>query len=177
MRTKRNSKESNKASPIENTVKSKMATFTSVIDKDANRKTIDVHLPTASIYTTMQVRTHKFMADETAEYGGEDRASDPFDYIVAGMSSCTAITIRQYAEKHNIPLKNIDISTQYHRVKPEDNPNPDDTAFRPNQMIKYIKLTGDLTQEEIDELMKISVSPGHKMIEDGVQIFTVKDNE
>jgi uncharacterized OsmC-like protein len=169
-------KENNKTCHNRNTEKCKIAANISFIDKDSKRKTIDVHLPTTSIYTNIQVRAHKFMADETPEYGGEDQAPDPFDYIVAGMASCTAITIRQYAEKHNIPLKDIDISTQFRIVEPEDNPSPDDTAFRPDQMIKYIKLHGDLTQEQIDELMKISVSPAHKMLEDGVQIFTFNDN-
>ncbi len=53
---------------------------------------------------------------------------------------------------------------------------PNNPAFRPHQMIKYIKLYGDLTPKQTEELMEISVSPGHKMIEDGVQIFTFKDN-
>ena len=177
MEAKENTKESNQTCDIENTEKCKMPAHISVIAKDPNRKTINIHLPKASIYTHMQVRSHHFMADETPEYGGEDQAPDPFDYIVAGMASCTAITIRQYAEKQNIPLEDIDISTQYRSVKPEDNPNADDAAFRPNQMIKYIKLYGDLSQAQIDELISISVSPAHKMLENGVQIFTVNAKE
>lgn len=174
MKTKENSKENNQTCHTDSVEKYKGLATISFIDKDPNRKTIEAHAAKGSIRTNLKVRTHKFMADEIAKHGGEDKAPDPFDYIVAGMASCTAITIRQYAEKHNIPLEDIEISTQYRRVNPEDNPNPDDSAFRPNQMIKYIKLHGDLTQEQTDVLMKVSVSPGHKMIRDGVQLFTCK---
>jgi uncharacterized OsmC-like protein len=175
-KTKKNSKINSKMCHIENSTKREKINDTSYIDKNPDLKTIDTKLPAGSIYTHMQVRDHKFRADETPEYGGKDQAPDPFDYIIAGMASCTAITIRQYAEKHDMPLEDVEISTQYRIAFPEDNPRPNNPAFRPNQMIKYIKLHGDLTPEQTEELLEISVSPAHKMIEDGAQIFTCKDN-
>ena len=72
-------------------------------------------------------------------------------------------------------LEDVEISTQYRYISTEGIPHPSDPEFRHHQMIKHIKLHGDLTPEQIEELLKISVSPAHKMIEDGVQVFTFRD--
>ncbi len=66
---------------------------------DSNRpeKTLTATVGPDSIVTTLNVRDHTFTCDETPYYGGEDTAPDPYDYIMAGLASCTAITLRMYS--------------------------------------------------------------------------------
>ena len=42
---------------------------------------------------------HKLVADEPVAAGGRDAGPDPFDYVLAGLGACTAITLKMYAER------------------------------------------------------------------------------
>ncbi|WP_280152488.1 OsmC family protein [Piscinibacter sp. XHJ-5] len=58
---------------------------------------------------TMQARDHALTSDEPAEVGGADAAARPFELALAGLASCTAITIRMYAQRKQWPLGDIGI--------------------------------------------------------------------
>ncbi len=45
------------------------------------------------------VRRHQVRADEPADNGGGDTAPTPLELLAAGLASCTAITLRMYAER------------------------------------------------------------------------------
>ncbi len=59
---------------------------------------------TASIgndkYTTrIEVGSHALMADEPVRNGGQGAGPAPYDYLLAGLGACTAITLRMYADR------------------------------------------------------------------------------
>lgn len=47
----------------------------------------------------IRVGRFELQADEPVALGGGDRAPAPFDYYLASLSACTAITLRMYAER------------------------------------------------------------------------------
>jgi len=49
---------------------------------------------------THQIQTHGFslLADEPVDAGGQGAGPAPYDYVLAGLGACTAITLRMYAE-------------------------------------------------------------------------------
>jgi putative redox protein len=53
--------------------------------------------------TPFQVRIvasgHDLLADEPPDNGGTNAGPNPFDYVLAGLAACTAITLRMYAER------------------------------------------------------------------------------
>jgi len=42
---------------------------------------------------------HPLVADEPVHAGGQDTGPAPYDFVLAGLGACTAITLRMYAEK------------------------------------------------------------------------------
>jgi putative redox protein len=44
---------------------------------------------------------HEIVSDEPAAAGGADTGASPFALVLAGLASCTATTLRMYAERKN----------------------------------------------------------------------------
>lgn len=47
----------------------------------------------------IQTGRHTLVADEPVSAGGLDAGPAPYDYVLAGLGACTAITLRMYAQK------------------------------------------------------------------------------
>lgn len=59
---------------------------------------------------------HEFFADEPEHVGGTDSAPAPDELLEAALASCTAITLRMYANRKEWPIESIDVSVQLNRV-------------------------------------------------------------
>jgi putative redox protein len=55
------------------------------------------------------VRGHRLTADEPAVVGGGDAGPGPYDFLLAGLGACTAITLRMLAEKKGWELGEIGV--------------------------------------------------------------------
>lgn len=109
--------------------------------------------------------SHTFFTDETSTWGGEDKYPDPWDYILGGLGSCITVTLRQYADKHNIPLERAEVTLEYKYDEMAD--------ASPYKVIKKVKLVGNLSREEKDRLILVSDSPAQKMLTRGMDIKTL----
>jgi len=59
---------------------------------------------------------HALVSDEAADHGGQNAGPAPFDLVLAGLASCTLITLRMYAERKGHP--EVQAAGQFfHRVE------------------------------------------------------------
>jgi putative redox protein len=72
-------------------------------------KTLTATLGSDRFATVMSTRQHTLVADEPVELGGQDSAADPYEYLMAALASCTAITVRMYADRKEWPLEGVDV--------------------------------------------------------------------
>jgi len=64
-------------------------------------------------HVDIQAGRHRLAADEPADHGGADTGPPPFGLLLSGLGACTAITLRMYAERKDMPLEGIDVQLTY----------------------------------------------------------------
>lgn len=107
---------------------------------------------------------HLIYADEPQELGGTDEGMAPGALLLASLGSCTAITIRMYADRKEIPLDSIKIDLA---ICKEEEMSKETTISR------KIEFLGELTSEQRERLMQIADKcPIHKLLSNPIKIVT-----
>jgi putative redox protein len=107
---------------------------------------------------------HLLYADEPAEMGGTDEGMNPYALLLASLGSCTAITIRMYADRKNYPLEAIRIELALSASK---------DGIMPTRITRNIVFTGEISEEERSRLTLIADKcPVHKILSNPIIIET-----
>ena len=96
--------------------------------------------------TYMTVGRHEILGDEPETLGGGDVGPPPFAYLLAGLVSCTSVTVRMYAEKHAIPLQRIEVNAKVLRNEEEGI----------NSIERQVRLIGDLDDPDRAKLERVA---------------------
>lgn len=107
---------------------------------------------------------HFIYSDEPADVGGTDEGMAPAALLLASLGSCTAITIRMYADRKGFNLDHIKIELA---ICKEEEMTKETTISR------KITFTGDLTEDERKRLLVIADKcPIHKLLSNPIKIET-----
>lgn len=107
------------------------------------------------------IRQFQLSADEPPTLGGDDTGPTPFEWILTGLGSCKAITLKMYAERKGWQLEQVAVDLTYEPHNAEA------------MITAHLTLTGDLTSEQRERLREISDRcPVHKLLSNPVQIQT-----
>ena len=119
---------------------------------------------------TLDVRNgrHHLYADEPLDFGSADLGPSPFEYLCAGLGSCTLVTLRAYATRKNWPVTHIAVTTAHGR-RPNDDPDkPDIDVFT-----RTLTIEGNLDEDQRDRMMEMANRcPVHRMLEHGNEVLT-----
>jgi putative redox protein len=63
--------------------------------------------------TEITTENKSFAADEPGELGGADTAPSPPEYLMSALASCTAITLRMYADRKKLAVNKIKVQVSY----------------------------------------------------------------
>src|SRR5262245_11922254 len=58
----------------------------------------------------IEVAGHRIHSDEEVEKGGEDTGATPHELLLAALGSCTAMTLKVYAERKGWPLEDVKVT-------------------------------------------------------------------
>ncbi|MDQ0466770.1 putative redox protein [Caulobacter ginsengisoli] len=120
-----------------------------------------VHIGLTNWAADIVTGRHSLISDEPAALGGEDAGPSPFQLLLASLGSCTAITLRMYAERKGWPLEAVDIDLHY-RAEGEA-----------RSITRALTLQGDLDEAQRARLADIAErTPVTLALKGGVAITT-----
>ncbi len=111
--------------------------------------------------TELVARDHTVIADEPLDVGGKDLGPRPGDFIRMGLASCTAITLRMYANRKGWDVQQI-------RVQVSNGPFEGKSSYKTE-----IEITGNIDEEQRNRLLQIAkLCPVHKVLTNPIEIDT-----
>jgi len=115
---------------------------------------------------------HYMVADEPRSVGGTEEGPTPYDLVVAGLGSCTSMTLRMYADRKGWPLEEARVVLRHTRQHSDDEAECEEGGdARIDLVDREIELVGDLTDEQRERLLEIAERcPVHRTLDAGVRI-------
>lgn len=109
-----------------------------------------------------------FIADEHIEVGGTQKGMNPHELLLGSLASCTAITLRMYANRKEWPLDSVQVNV---------NITVEADATKGTIIERSIQLNGNLSAEQKERLLYIANRcPIHKILSGTLQIQTHLNN-
>ncbi|RZV34122.1 MAG: alpha/beta fold hydrolase [Sphingomonadaceae bacterium] len=124
--------------------------------------------------TEVHTRSHRFVADEPTSYGGDDTGPTPYDLLNAALGTCTAMTMKMYADRKGLPLDGVSVHVTHERKHDEDHGHAMEKGTEIQALNRVILIRGgDLTAEDRAKLIEIADKcPVHKTLESHLHIHT-----
>ena len=121
--------------------------------------------------TDITVGPHTFAADEPVSVGGGNTGPTPYDYLLAALGACTAMTIHMYAARKTWPLNDVIVRLRGARSYAADCENCEAQPVGVRRIERQIELNGSLTDEQRQRLLAIADRcPVKQTFERGLQI-------
>ncbi len=117
---------------------------------------------------------HIMRADEPVSIaGGLDLGPSPYDYLLAGLGSCTSMTIRMYAQHKSISLDRVTVELEHDKVHATDCASCETEKGMVDVIRRKIKLEGNLSNEDRAAILRIADKcPVHRTLTREVKIET-----
>lgn len=116
--------------------------------------------------TTIEVGGHHLTGDEPPRNGGQDAGPAPYDFLLAGLGSCTAITLRMYADRKQWPLDAVQVDL--HLARGDDG----------TVIARTLRFTGALDADQVARLADIAErTPVTLTLKAGARIDTTVDTK
>ena len=125
---------------------------------------VNVRWATGRFAQDIEVGGHTVRADEETDKGGDDSGPAPHELLLAALGSCTAMTLKVYAERKAWPLRDVRVT-----VNGESTP----AGF---VITRRLILDGDLDAGQRQRLLEIADKcPVHKTLVGEITITTTED--
>lgn len=101
----------------------------------------------------VEVAGHRLRADEERDKGGDDSGAAPHELLLAALGSCTAMTLKVYAERKGWAVRDVKVA-----LTGEHSP----AGF---VITRQLSIDGDLDAEQRQRLLEIADKcPVHKTL-------------
>jgi uncharacterized OsmC-like protein len=132
-----------------------------------------VRLDGPGFQTDVLAGGHRLVADEPIDVGSTDLGPALYDFLMASLGTCTAMTLRMYADSKKWPLKAVEVHSQHQRIDAEDCDECETEDGEIHMIHRELVLEGDLTEEQRDRITEIADKcPVHRTLESEILVRT-----
>jgi putative redox protein len=131
------------------------------MDTKEKARWASARIGTDTYQTQITLDNHVFIADEPVERGGMDLGPSPGDFLRASLASCTAITLRMYANRKGYDVPQIEVKVFSEQINGK-------TIFH-----NHVYLTGTLDPAQRIRMLQIAKAcPVHKVLTNPIEVLT-----
>lgn len=115
---------------------------------------------------------HRFVADEPLGVG-DDLGPTPYDLLLAALGTCTSMTLRMYADRHDWPLEQVAVRLEHDRVHADDCRDVEADPCVVDHIDRIIRLDGGLSGEQRARLLALAERcPVHRTLTGEIRVAT-----
>ncbi len=89
-------------------------------------------------------------ADEPENVGGQDLGPSPYQFLMAGLGACTAMTVRAFAQRQKWPVGRISVTLRHAKIAAAGKEGLTDRFDR------EIAIAGGLSEEQKNRLLHVA---------------------
>ncbi|MFP4145490.1 MAG: OsmC family protein [Phycisphaeraceae bacterium] len=140
---------------------------------EATQPPVTASIGTQPYRTHITTPGHELVADEPTKSGGQDAGPNPYDLMLGALASCTAITLRMYADRKNWPLEHVEVEMAQPNSHAEDCQHCEEDNRPTLHITTRLHLTGDLSDDQRARLHQIAEKcPVHRVLAGNAAITT-----
>ena len=106
--------------------------------------------------TDIMAEGHGLVADEPISMGGTGLGPAPYDYLMAGLGACTAITLRMYSDRKKWPLDGVTVKLNHQKIDAAECEACETKEGKLDQIEREIEIAGPLDDQQKQRLMQIA---------------------
>jgi putative redox protein len=123
--------------------------------------------------TELSAGKHRLVADEPVKVGGADKGPTPYDYLLAGLGACTAMTLRMYADRKKWPLDGVAVALAHRKIHAQDCRECETEKGYVDRLERELEFFGDLAADQRKRLLEIADRcPVHRTLESEINIVS-----
>jgi putative redox protein len=121
--------------------------------------------------TEVSTGGHTGVADEPESLGGTDEGPTPYDYLLAALGGCTAMTLRMYADRKGWPLEAVTVRLSHDRIHAKDCGECETEEGRIDRIEREIEMVGPLDEKQRRRLLEVAdMCPVHRTLKGEVLV-------
>jgi putative redox protein len=121
-----------------------------------------------------RVRTpdHQLLSDEPRHVaGGTGTGPNPYDLLLAGLGSCTSMTLKMYADRKGWPLERVRVRLSHQKIHAADCADCETENGKIDEIQREITVWGDLDEAQRARLLEIADRcPVHRTLSGEIKI-------